>query len=48
MLLEVTIWLADMWVQLWNMFLNGGYIGLSIILIPILRKLSAVMREFTN
>lgn len=48
MLFEVAVWLADTWVQIWNFLLNSGYIGMSIILIPILRKLSSVMKEFTN
>lgn len=48
MLLEVTEWLVDTSIQLWNFFLNGGYIGLAVILIPILRKLVSVMKQFTN
>lgn len=48
MFLEVTEWLADTFVVLWNFFLNGGYIGLAVILFPILRKLVSIMKQFTN
>ena len=48
MLVEVAEWLVETWKKLWEMFLNGGYIGMAIILIPILRKLVSVMKQFTN
>lgn len=48
MFVDVVEWLMDFWKQLWNMFLNGGYIGLAIILLPIIRKLVSVMKQFTN
>lgn len=48
MLVEVSRWLVNTWKQLWDFFLDGGYIGLAIILIPILRKLVSVMKQFTN
>lgn len=49
MLLQVVDWLVnDVAKPLWNMFLNGGYIGLWIILFPILRKLVSIMKQFTN
>lgn len=47
-ILQVTEWLIETWKALWNFFLNGGYIGLFIILYPVLRKLVHLMRQFTN
>ncbi len=48
MLLKVAEWLAETWISIWNFLKDGGYIGMSIILIPILRKLVSIMRQFTN
>lgn len=48
MLLQVADWLVETWITLWNFFINGGYIGMAIILIPIMRKLVSVMKQFTN
>lgn len=48
-MLELTDWLIkDVTIPLWNMFLNGGYFSMWIILFPILRKLVSIMRQFTN
>lgn len=48
MLFKVAKWLADIWVKIWDFLTGGGYLGMSIILIPILRKLVSIMRQFTN
>ena len=48
MLLKVAKWLADTWVKIWDFLTGGGDLGMSIILIPILRKLVSIMRQFTN
>lgn len=48
MLTEVAEWLIYTWKLIWDMLLNGGYIGLAIILFPILRKLVSIMKQFTN
>lgn len=48
MLLKVAQWLAETWIKIWNLLMDSGYIGMSIILIPILRKLVSIMRQFTN
>lgn len=48
MLLQVTEWLIEIAKKLWTFFLNGGYIGLWIILFPIIKKVVSIMRQFTN
>lgn len=48
MLYEVTVWLVDIAKELWEFFLNGGYIGMAIILFPIVRRLVSVMKQFTS
>lgn len=48
MILQVAEWLTETWLKIWNMLANGGIIGLSIILFPILRKLTSFMKKFTN
>lgn len=48
MLTQVAEWLVFLWKSIWEMCLNGGYIGLAIILFPILRKLVSIMKQFTN
>ncbi len=48
MFAEVAQFMVDTWEEIWRFLYNGGPIGLSIILIPILRKLVSIMRQFTN
>ena len=48
MLYTVVVWLVEVAKDLWEFFLNGGYIGMAVILFPILRKLVSIMKQFTN
>lgn len=48
MLKKVAEFMAETFVQLWNMLSNGGYIGLWLLLYPILRKLASIMKQFTS
>lgn len=48
MLIEVAEWLAETFIKIWNMLLRGGYMGLAVILFPILRKIVSIMKQFTN
>lgn len=48
MLIDIAEFLGNTFIKLWNLFLNGGYIGLWILLLPILRKLVSIMKQFTN
>lgn len=48
MLVEVATWLVEIWEKLWSFMLHGGYLTLPVILIPIIRKLVSIMRQFTN
>lgn len=46
MLLEVTQEMIIWFKKLWELFLNGGYIGMFIILFPIMKKLVSLMKQF--
>lgn len=48
MLAEVAQFMADTWAELWRFLYDGGILGMSIILIPILRKLVSILKQFTN
>lgn len=48
MLVEVARFMAETFEQIWRFLYNGGIIGMSIILIPILRKLVSIVKQFTN
>lgn len=43
---SVTTWLLSCATQLYNLFIHGGYIGLSIVAFPILRKLCNMLKSF--
>lgn len=47
MLLEITKFLVDSMVEVWNFLMDAGTVGYLILLLPILKRLSSIMKKFT-
>ena len=48
MVYKILVWMADTWVLIWNFLLSIGTLGYLLILLPVIRKIVKVMRQFTN
>lgn len=46
MLLELTTYLTESTVKVWDMLMSAGLVGKLVVLIPVIKRLCTIMRRF--